>query len=257
MRCVLGLALLLLASAGAAQAAPLARQELRVAVEPNEAPFSAIRDDGTWQGFNVDVASALCRRLRTSCTFVPGTVAEVVQQLQSRAVDMAPGLAITAARQRTLDFTAAYYVAPSRFIAPRARPIDVSPTGLAGKIVGVQRGSAQDGFAAATYPGIVLRRYGDKAELYLDLALGRLDAGLVSVIAGRAQFLDTPLGAEFDLMGPVLDDPAWFGEGVGIAVRKGDAQLLAALNQALRDIRTDGTFDVIRRNYFHFPIDGS
>ena len=69
-------------------------------------------------------------------------------------------------------------------------------------------------------------------------------------------FLTTPLGANFDFVGPVLDDPAWFGEGVGIAIRKGDTQLLAALDEALQGLRADGTFEAIRAGYFTFQIEG-
>ena len=248
--------LLLLAAPVPAPAARLDRGDLRIAVDANQPPFSDQRDDGDWVGFNIDVMRAVCQRLRTSCSFVPGSIVEVEPLLRARAADLAPGIAITASRRQNFDFTAPYYVAPSRFVAPRGRALDVSPTGLAGKVVGVQRGSTQAAFAAATYPGIELRQYGDKTELYLDLALGRLDAVLANTVVARAQFLTTPLGANFDFVGPVLDDPAWFGEGVGIAIRRGDTQLLAALNDALREIRADGTYEAIRATYFGFQIEG-
>ncbi|MFO1072554.1 MAG: transporter substrate-binding domain-containing protein [Geminicoccaceae bacterium] len=237
-------------------AAPLDRGDLRIAVETNQPPFSDQLDDGSWAGFNIDVARALCERLRTSCSFVPSSIVEFEALLRARAADMAPGIAITANRRQNFDFTAPYYAAPSRFVAPRGRALDISPTGLAGKIVGVQRGTTQAAFAAATYAGVELRQYADRTELYLDLALGRLDAVLANEVVARAQFLTTPLGANFDFVGPVLDDPAWFGEGVGIAIRKGDTQLLAALDEALQGLRADGTFEAIRAGYFTFQIEG-
>ena len=242
-----------LAWTGPAHAAPLDGGALRVGVDGNQPPFSQTLDDGSWQGFTIDITRAMCARMRTSCTFVATSIAEAEPQLHNRAVDLVPGLAVTAQRQRSLDFTAPYFSAASRFVASRDRSIAVSPEGLAGKVVGVQRGSVQASFAAATYPGIVLRHYGGTAELYIDLALGRL----VNMVLVRAQFLSTPLGAGFDFAGPVLDDPVWFGKGVGIAVRRGDSQLLTALDEALRAIRADGTFEAVSADYFGFSIDGS
>jgi arginine/ornithine transport system substrate-binding protein len=119
----------------------------------------------------------------------------------------------------------------------------------------VQRGTTQDRYASAMFTRSTLRRYPDRAELFLDLALGRLDAVLTNVVAAPVEFLDTELGAGFDLAGPVLDDPAWFGDGIGIAVRKGDEQLRAALNDALRDLRGSGNLDALRSRYFGFDVD--
>ena len=98
-------------------------------------------------------------------------------------------------------------------------------------------------------------RYPNRSELFIDLTLGRLDAVLTDVIAGRVEFLETELGADYDFAGPALDDPAWFGRGTGIAVRKGDEELRGALDGALREVRADGTLDAIRSRYFGFSIE--
>lgn len=247
--------LLLAAGSASTAAAALERRELRVGVATDEPPFAYLGDDGQFHGFTADVARVLCRRLQVRCTLVPVDTLDPVAPLQSRAVDLIPAVAMTAERRGMVDFTDRYFRAPARFVMPRGRGLDVSPEALNGKAIGVQRGTTQDRYATATYPGSVLRRYPDRAELFIDLALGRLDAVLTNVISGRTEFLDTELGAEFEFAGPVLDDPAWFGEGIGIAVRKGDEQLRAALNDALRQIRADGNLDAIRSRYVGFPID--
>jgi ABC-type amino acid transport substrate-binding protein len=256
MRRVLALTLALLAiAAGTVVAASLERRELRVGVPANEAPFAFVGDDGAFRGFNVDLVRILCRRLGVRCGFVAISVADPAQLLQNRSVDLVPGVAITEPRRHTLDFTASYYATPGRFIVRRGRGLDVSPEGLAGQIIGVQRGTTHERYAAATYPRSTLRRYPNRSELFIDLTLGRLDAVLTNVIAGRVEFLESELGAEYDFAGPALDDPAWFGSGTGIAVRKGDEQLRGALDSALREVRADGTLDAIRSRYFGFSIE--
>lgn len=255
MRAGLVLILCLLGVAASAATAPLERRELRVGVPANEAPFAFVGDDGAFRGFNVDLVRAMCRRLGVRCSFVATSVVEPAQPLQNRSVDLVPGVAITEPRRHALDFTASYYVTPGRFIVRRGRGLDISPEGLAERIIGVQRGTTQERFAAATYPRSSLRRYPNRRELFIDLTLGRLDAVFTNVIAGRVEFLETALGADYDFAGPAFDDPAWFGSGSGIAVRKGDEQLRAALDTALREIRADGTLDAIRSRYFGFSIE--
>ena len=234
-----------------------AATELRVGLETAAPPFAFINNTGEFDGFNADLSRALCARMDATCTFVPSRIPEFAQKLQSRAVDFVPGLSITEARRRSADFTRPFYVAPNRFIVRRGTKLEISPEGLAGKILGVRRGTVQDRFVTASYPLAKIRRYGNLQELFIDLALGRLDTVLAEEVASRVQFLDVELGADFELTGPRLADPAWFGDGIGIAVRKGDDRLREALDRAMAAIKADGTFDAIRRRYFTFALETS
>jgi hypothetical protein len=103
----------------------------------------------------------------------------------------------------------------------------------------------------------LIRRYSNSDEIYIDLALGRLDLALGDAISLTERFLKTDLGRDFEFVGPELADPRWFGQGEGIAVRKGNAELVTRLNQALRQILADGTYAEIRTQYFDFDIYGS
>ena len=61
----------------------------------------------------------------------------------------------------------------------------------------------------------------------------------------------------FAYAGKPLTDPAIFGDGTGVAVRKGDTALLDAFNKALLTVGQDGTFKKINDSYFPFDIIGS
>jgi arginine/ornithine transport system substrate-binding protein len=52
----------------------------------------------------------------------------------------------------------------------------------------------------------------------------------------------------------VYTDPKYFGTGAGVAMRKGDMQLQARINQAIKDIRADGTYQKIAKQYFDFDV---
>jgi arginine/ornithine transport system substrate-binding protein len=49
-------------------------------------------------------------------------------------------------------------------------------------------------------------------------------------------------------------DPKYFGIGAGVAMRKGDTQLRDKINQAIKDIRANGTYQKIAKQYFDFDV---
>jgi arginine/ornithine transport system substrate-binding protein len=150
-----------------------------------------------------------------------------------------------------------YYQASNRFMARRGTVSDITPSGLTGKTIGVKRGTIHDRYLSDQFAGTAaIRRYGYSDEIFIDLALGRLDLAFADGITLTEGFLKTDLGAEFDFVGPTLSDPQWFGRGEGIAVRKGNVDLLARLNRALRQILADGIYQGIRAKYFDYDIYG-
>jgi arginine/ornithine transport system substrate-binding protein len=90
----------------------------------------------------------------------------------------------------------------------------------------------------------------------LDLVSGRIDGTLVDSVAADEGFLKTPAGKGFAFAGPDFNDPAYFGIGAGIAVRKGDTPLQAKFNAALAAIRVNGTYKKINDKYFTFDVYG-
>jgi ABC-type amino acid transport substrate-binding protein len=51
-------------------------------------------------------------------------------------------------------------------------------------------------------------------------------------------------------------DEKWFGEGIGIAVRKEDDKLRKMFNKAIQKIRENGTYQKINAKYFDFDVYG-
>src|SRR5271166_1532541 len=116
----------------------------------------------------------------------------------------------------------------------------------------VKRSTVHDRYATDQYGATaIIRRYSNVAELFVDLALGRNDAILVEVDPARVGFLQTPLGADCEFVGPEISGERWFGTGIGIAVRKGDNARREALNHALAAIRADGSYQRIITRYFN------
>ena len=99
-------------------------------------------------------------------------------------------------------------------------------------------------------------RYASQNEAFLDLASGRLDATLADIINIDEGFIKTPAGKGFALVGPDFNDPKYFGNGAGIAVRKGDSENAARISAAIDAIRANGTYQDVQAKYFEFDIYG-
>ena len=181
----------------------------------------------------------------------------MIPALQAKKFDMiVASLSITPERLKVVDFSDKYYKTPNRLIAKVGSTIDGSPAGFRGARIGVQRSSINDRYATATFTGASIVRYARQDEVWLDLAAGRLDATLVDAVAGETGFLKTPAGKGFAFTGPAYVDPAYFGRGVGIAVRKGSTELKARLDAAIQAIRRNGVYKTIQDRYFGFDVYG-
>ena len=131
------------------------------------------------------------------------------------------------------------------------------PEGLAGKSVGVQRGTIHQCYMEKMFPDTDLRLYGTQEEVFLDLSAGRIDAQISSSIQSEEGFLETDAGKDFEFFGGDQYLLECHGEGAGIAVRKGEDDLREAFNAAIKEIRADGTYQAINAKYFDYDIYGA
>lgn len=230
---------------------------LRIGVEGAYPPFSEKTTSGELIGFDIDIANALCAEMGKECTMVEQDWDGIIPALLAKKYDaIIASMSITAERQKIVDFTGKYYQTPAKFAAKAGMFTDDSPAAMAGKRIGVQRGTTHDNFVTATYNDSEIVRYGTQDEVYLDLTAGRLDAIIADSTAVEEGFLKTDAGAGYAFFGSDHTVVEFFGEGAGIAVRKGEDDLREALNAAIAAIRADGTYDKIAAKYFNFNIYG-
>ncbi len=246
--------LMALAALPAAAADPA---KIRVGVEGAYPPFSSIAPDGKIVGFDIDIANAVCAEMKAQCTLVQQDFDGMIPALQARKFDMiVASMSKTPEREKVVDFSDRYYKTPNRLIARAGVTIDGSPESFKGKKIGVQRSTINDRFATAKFTGATIQRYTKQDEVFLDLAAGRIDATLIDSTAGDFGFLKTPAGKGFAFTGPNYTDPEFFGNGVGIALRKGDTALRDRVNAALKAIRANGVYKKLQDKYFNYDVYG-
>ena len=235
----------------------IAADPLRIGVEGAYPPFSYVEADGKLAGFDIDIANALCAAMDRQCEMVQQEWDGMIPALKANKFDaIVASMSITEERKRQVDFTNKYYQTPARVVAHKGADFADTDDGLAGKRLGVQRGTTHQCYAEKMFPKAELVLYGTQEEVFKDLAIGRLDAQLSDSLIAKEGFLDKPEGADFAFLGTDHLDVECYGEGVGIAVRKGDDALREALNKAILKIREDGTYKKIDDKYFPFDIYG-
>jgi polar amino acid transport system substrate-binding protein len=226
---------------------------LTIATEGAYPPFNSIAADGRLVGFDVDIANALCARMKLTCEIVAQDWDGLIPGLQARKFDaIVASMTITPERQKQVAFTHKYYATPLAVAASKDSDLaGTDAAALAGKTVGVQAASVIFDFVDKAYrqAGADIRAYPSYDEAMTDLANGRLDA-VVSDKIFLTEWLKKDGAGCCRMVG---DIPA-SGTEAGIAIRLEDTALRDRFNAALDAILADGTYKKIERRYFDFDI---
>lgn len=246
---------LLLSAAGQAPAQTL--QRLRVGFAVGYAPFSEVGSDGQLKGFEVDLAQALCRHMALQCVPVMLEFDGLIPALRARKIDaIMASMSITTERQQVIAFSAPYYFSPARMVVRTDSRPDVSPAGMKGKRIGVERGTSHERFLADQFKDSQVLRYATQDQAFLDLKAGRLDATLVDVVIAQFGFLNRSEGRGFAFAGPDFGrDTRFYGKGIGVGLRSGEALTLGRrIDEALAALRSSGALKALNDRYFDFDL---
>ncbi|MFO1141870.1 MAG: transporter substrate-binding domain-containing protein [Amaricoccus sp.] len=251
--------LLAAAAAAACVASSAPALALTYCVEGAYPPFSQVAPDGSITGFDIDIGMALCKQMGETCTLQKVDWDGIIPALLEKKCDaIMASMSATEERKQVIDFSAKYYQVPNRFVAKADSGLVDTPEGMAGKTVGVQRGTIHQAYMEAHYPDTKLMLYGTQDEADLDLVAGRVDALMADMISLQDGFLKTPAGEGFAFFGEENHfDPAIHGSGAAIGVRKEDTELRDKFSAAILAIRADGTYQAISEKYFGTDIYGS
>ena len=249
------------APAAAPAPAPAAAAEpavLKIAIDPTYEPFTFKTADGKPTGFDVDIANALCDQMKRKCEFVEQVWDSMIPGLNAKKYDVIiSSMSITDDRLKEVDFTDKYYNTPSRIVLKKGTKF-TDAASIKGKKIGVLKGSTQEKYAMGDLKpaGVVVNSYEAQDQVYLDIKSGRLDGTVADYMEVTGGFLSKPEGAKYELVGPDLKEPKYFGYGAGIALRKGEDKLKGELNEAIKAIRGNGTYKTLNDKYFaKFNID--
>ena len=230
-----------------------AQDKIKVGTEAAYAPFAWVLPSGELTGFDIDVTKALCAQMGADCEIVNQSFDGLIPALNAKKIDaIIASMSITEERQQAIDFAGPYYHVPAAFIAAKDAGIELTPEGLDGKFVGVQRGTTMANYVEQSFPDARVQVYDTLEAANLDLASGRVDLVFADSVVLQ-EFLKSPDGASFAVVGDPVYATDILGTGAGIGVRKGDTALKEKFDAALAAIIASGEYKTINEKYI--PVD--
>ncbi|AHG43124.1 cystine transporter subunit [Pseudomonas syringae CC1557] len=222
---------------------------LNVGLEGTYPPFSFVDESGKLTGFEVELSEALAKELGVKAKVQPSKWDGILAALDSKRLDVVINqVTISDERKKKYDFSEPYTVSGIQALTLKKNADTIKTAqDLTGKKVGVGLGTNYEQWLKANVPGAVVKTYEDDPTKIQDLSVGRIDAILVDRLAALEIAAKTK-----GKLAPAGD--AFSRQESGIALRKGEPELQAALNKALDKLRADGTLEKLSKKYFNADV---
>jgi octopine/nopaline transport system substrate-binding protein len=251
-------------------------KKIKIATEGAYAPWNFTNAAGKLEGFEVDLANDLCKRMGAECEIVAQDWDGIIPSLQAGKYDVIiAGMSITAKRMEVIDFSTPYASTPAALAVLKTSPLAKIATdknydlaknkddaekqiaalkvALKGKVIGAQVSTTHSTFIETYFKDVAeIRTYKTTEQHDLDITAGRLDGAYASIGYWKPM-LDKPEGKDLVMVGPTFTGGV-FGQGVGAGLRKADPELKAKFNTAIEAAVKDGTVKKLSMQWFKFDI---
>lgn len=221
---------------------------IRVAIPNDFPPFGSLGPDLKLQGYDIDMANLVAKELGVKAELVPVTSTNRIPFLTTGKVDIViSSLGKNPERAKVIDFTQAYAPFPKSVYGPKDVAIK-KPADLAGKTIGVTRGSTEDLALTALAPAsATIKRYEDNNATAQSYLIGQVQLVTLGNIVANAVNERTRL-RQLDVKFPVEDTPCYVG------VAKGETALLDKVNAAITKFKTDGRLNELSQRWIKMPL---
>lgn len=260
-RCLLCSCLLVMvafpAGLSANQPHPASPRVIQSASEMDYPPFALVLPDGSADGFSVELMRAVARTVGMDVSFKVDAWDKIKQDLADGRIDALPFVSYSKERAEVYDFTAPYLQMHGTIFVRRGEQGIRSEADLKGREILVMRGDTAHEYAQRKRLSDRLVLTDTFAEAFRMLSAGRGDAVIVQQVAGWqivrslgiTNLVDVSASMEESLRvtGKPLSE---FVQNFCIAVRRGDRELLAALNEGLAIVIASGTYAELYRKWF-------
>jgi polar amino acid transport system substrate-binding protein len=232
------------------------RVAIRFLTESDFPPFNYYDEDNLLTGFNVDVARAICLELDVACDIQVRPWSALLPALaRGEAEAVIASHRMTPNVLKVVDFTDPYYFTPARFAGKRGTgQVEITPEGLEAKRIAVAKGTAHEAYLRAFFRDSQIRVY-ETVELARDaLVTGGADFLFDDGISLAFWLNGTASKACCEFKGGPFAEPKYFGDGIGIAIKRDDAELKAMINTALKRLRESGRYEELLLRYFPLRV---
>ncbi len=236
--------LLLLPSSLPAQELP----PLRTAVDGTFAPHAFPSMSGGYEGFNIDLANEIARRLKRKIIIDAAQFSGLVPALQAGTYDfLSAPTTVTKERAENMLFTEGYLNTDFQFLIRKGSPKVTRLEDLKGKTIAVNKGSAYDAWAREREGQIGWKvvSFGTQTDAVQAVLVGRADANVAgdTVIAWAAK------------NNPQLELSYRYSTGLVWAapLRKDSGEMRKTLENAIECMKLDSTIARMHEKWFGVP----
>ncbi|OIS92854.1 transporter substrate-binding domain-containing protein [Brucella cytisi] len=237
-------------------------ETLRVGMECTYPPFNYRTADGNLEGYDVDVAKGVAEITGYELDYVCQGFDGLIPALLANKFDLIiASMSITDKRKQQIDFSIPYRKSVGHLVGQAGKGADMFdsngqpiPEKFNGVRIGVERASTYFEWFKAKLPDADLVMYDGVEPMYLDLKNGRVDMIMTNPMKAYLSFLQGEGKGKFELVGPEINEPEYFGPGVGVGLRKGDDELRGKIDDAIRQLIREGKLKEYALKIFPFPI---
>lgn len=203
--------------------------ELRIAVFGDKKPFGYVDNDGSYQGYDIELGNQLAQDLGVKVKYISVDAANRAEYLISNKVDITlANFTVTDERKKQVDFALPYMKVSLGVVSPKTGLItDVKQ--LEGKTLIVTKGTTAETYFEKNHPEIKLQKYDQYSDSYQALLDGRGDAFSTDNTEVLAWALENK-GFEVGITS--LGDP----DTIAAAVQKDNQELLDFINKDIEKL---------------------
>jgi polar amino acid transport system substrate-binding protein len=198
-------------------------------------------------GFDVEIGQAVAKHIGIEATPLSTAWDGIIAGLLANKYELICGsMAITEERLKSIDFSDPYYRSGAQLFVKEGSDIK-SVADLTGKKVGVTLGTTYEKWVRENITDADVKTYKGVPDMILEVNYGRIDGFITDKIVGALAIKEknTPIALAGDLL---------YEEKMGIALRKNNPELKAAINEALEQIKEDGTYHDISMKWLGIDV---
>lgn len=215
-------------------------------------PFTILKGDRVLYGFDIDVAKALCDKMKVRCSFSYDQFVNMSSSLKNDKYDAwISAISIGEERQQQAVFTEPYFSSNASLIATKDTFFNAAPVEIKGKTIGVADRTCYIQYLQNTYGNTInIKIFPTEQDSFIALKKGVVDAVIDDETVIRRWRLEQNDKKKYRLIGLPAKYSNLVWHQYGIAVAKDNQELVEKLNNAISRIKIDGTYDRIVKKYF-------
>lgn len=252
-----------------------ATDSINIASEVSYPPWNDTNKEGKFVGFEVDLFPLICKKADLKCAFNGQSFSTIIPSIRFNKYDVImSGMMITPNRMRVINFSRPYGRMPAVFAVKKGKSLafckgckkqlDLDKTSdnsallnaiesLKGKKIGVQKNSinhiyiTENKLLARKLNLLTTETSGELVEL--------LEKGKIDIAFNTKTFMIDAIknSRNISIVGPDISG-GLIGRGVGIGVRKADAELKARLDKAIAELEDEGVISELSQKWFGFDM---